>query len=50
MEVGITQKGLDLLKELDEKVEKHEVHFSNNLTQAEQEQLNYLLEKYRAIK
>lgn len=50
MEVGITQKGLDLLKELDEKVEKHEMHFTSNLTEAEQEQLNYLLEKYRAVK
>lgn len=47
MEVAITQKGLDLLKQLDTKVDEHEMVFANNLTHTEQEQLNYLLEKYR---
>ena len=47
MEVAITQKGLDLLKQLDAKVDEHEMVFANNLTHTEQEQLNYLLEKYR---
>ena len=49
MEITITQKGLDLLNELDPKVENHENVFSKNLSQHELEQLNYLLEKFRTI-
>lgn len=50
IEVQITQKGLDLLSELDPKVLEHENEFSNNLSTEELEQLNSLLEKYRNIK
>lgn len=50
IEVQITQKGLDLLSELDPKVLEHEKEFSNNLSTEELEQLNSLLEKYRNIK
>lgn len=47
MEVLITQKGLDVLAELDPKVIEHENFFSKNLNQQELEQLNILLEKFR---
>ncbi|MFT7163989.1 MAG: DNA-binding MarR family transcriptional regulator [Flavobacterium sp.] len=47
IEVAITQKGLDILTELDPRVIKHENHFSMNLNSQELEQLNALLEKYR---
>jgi DNA-binding MarR family transcriptional regulator len=47
IEVLITQKGLDILTELDPKVNAHEVSFSNNLSSEEQILLNQLLEKYR---
>ncbi|TDE42115.1 MarR family transcriptional regulator [Flavobacterium rhamnosiphilum] len=47
IEVLITQKGLDVLKELDPKVMEHEQFFSKNLDSEELEQLNQLLEKYR---
>lgn len=47
MEVQITEKGLNLLSELDPKVIEHELSFSNNLNQEELEQLNVLLEKFR---
>lgn len=47
IEVSITQKGLDVLAELDPKVNEHEKRFSKNLTVEELEQLNILLEKYR---
>ena len=47
IEVLITQKGLDILNELDPKVIEHEKFFSNNLSSQEAEQLNSLLEKYR---
>lgn len=47
IEVLITQKGLDLLTELDPKVEAHEESFTEKLKIEEQEQLNTLLEKYR---
>jgi DNA-binding MarR family transcriptional regulator len=50
MDVLITDKGLELLKELDPMVNRHEEEFSNNLTPQELEQLNTLLEKYRTIK
>lgn len=49
MEILITEKGLDLLKELDPLVEGHEEKFAKNLTPAELEQLNDLLEKYRTV-
>ncbi|WP_367770936.1 MarR family transcriptional regulator [Flavobacterium sp. WC2421] len=47
IEVMITQKGLDVLTELDPKVIEHEKHFSKNLNTEELELLNELLEKYR---
>jgi DNA-binding MarR family transcriptional regulator len=47
IEVLITQKGLDLLIELDPKVKEHEESFAENLNTEELEQLNTLLEKYR---
>lgn len=49
IEVLITQKGLDLLNELDPKVLENERLFANNLTQEELLQLNLLLEKYRNL-
>jgi len=48
MEVQITQKGLDLLAELDPKVIEHEDYFAQKLSPEELEQLNNLLEKYRS--
>ncbi len=47
IEVTITQKGLDVLKELDPKVIAHEQFFSKNLNEDEIILLNQLLEKYR---
>lgn len=47
MEIGITQKGLELLQILDPKVEAHEQSFIANMSAEELEQLNTLLEKYR---
>lgn len=47
IEVAITQKGLDVLKELDPKVKDHEETFSRNLNEKEINLLNQLLEKYR---
>ena len=47
IEVQITQKGLDILTELDPKVAEHDQLFSKKLNTEELEQLNYLLEKYR---
>jgi DNA-binding MarR family transcriptional regulator len=49
IEVQITEKGIDLLEELDPKVIAHEKEFSNNLSPKEIEQLNNLLEKYRTL-
>jgi len=49
MEIAITQKGLDLLTEVNPKVEKHESLFVQTLTPEELEQLNTLLEKLRTI-
>jgi len=49
MEIAITQKGIDLLTEVNPKVEKHESLFAQNLTSEELEQLNILLEKLRNI-
>jgi DNA-binding MarR family transcriptional regulator len=50
IEVYITQKGMDILTELDPIVTENEMLFANNLTQQELEQLNTLLEKYRTLK
>jgi DNA-binding MarR family transcriptional regulator len=47
IEVLVTQKGLDILSELDPKVKEHENSFSKNLNSEELELLNQLLEKYR---
>mgnify|MGYP001548627998 FL=1 len=47
MEITITEKGLELLLQLDPLVEAHEQSFSQNLTVAELELLNELLEKFR---
>jgi len=49
MEVMITEKGLELLKELDPKVDFHEAIFASNLELKELEQLNFLLEKFRNL-
>lgn len=50
MEILITEKGLELLKELDPHVDEHDNKFMRNLTEKELEQLNLLLEKYRTKK
>ncbi|KAF2328807.1 MULTISPECIES: MarR family winged helix-turn-helix transcriptional regulator [Flavobacterium] len=50
IEVSITEKGLDVLKELDPKVDEHEQTFANNLKPEELVFLNQLLEKYRTNK
>ena len=47
IEVLITQKGLDLLTELEPKIKEYQESFSKNLTDEELIQLNALLEKYR---
>ncbi|WP_310379862.1 MarR family transcriptional regulator [Flavobacterium sp.] len=47
IEIIITQKGLNILNELDPKVIENEEFFSKNLNKQELEQLNSLLEKYR---
>ena len=49
IEVQITERGLDLLDELDPKVLENEKIFSNNLSKDELELLNTLLEKYRTL-
>lgn len=49
IEVLITQKGLEVLTELDPKVMEHEQLFATNISKEELEQLNTLLEKYRKI-
>lgn len=50
MEITITQNGLGLLKELDPKIDEYDRKFAGNLSAAELEQLNLLLEKYRTFK
>ncbi|WP_413997796.1 MarR family winged helix-turn-helix transcriptional regulator [Flavobacterium sp. W1B] len=47
IEVLITQKGIEILTEIDPKVIEHENLFSRKLSAEELEQLNILLEKYR---
>jgi DNA-binding MarR family transcriptional regulator len=49
IEVLITSKGLDVLTELDPKVDEHEQLFADNLTDEELQNLNTLLEKYRKL-
>lgn len=49
IEVQITDKGLDLLAELDPKVDHHESLFVQNLNTEELQTLNNLLEKFRTI-
>ncbi|WP_298121377.1 MarR family transcriptional regulator [Flavobacterium sp.] len=50
IEVLITEKGLQLLEELDPKVLENEKSFAANLNQNELIELNTLLEKYRNLK
>jgi len=50
IEILITDKGLNLLQELDPKVTAHEQFYASNLTQEELLELNRLLEKYRTLK
>lgn len=50
IEVLITEKGMQLLEELDPKVIENEQSFANNLNTEELHQLNTLLEKYRNLK
>lgn len=50
IEVLITEKGLQLLEELDPKVLENEKLFASNLNQKELVELNTLLEKYRTLK
>ena len=45
--VTITQKGVDLLEELNPLVDTKENNFAGNLSDQELETLNYLIEKYR---
>lgn len=47
MEIAITEKGLELLADLNPKVEYNECQLAQKLTADELEQLNYLLEKLR---
>ena len=47
IEVNITDKGKQVLHNLEPSVLAHENRFANNLSTEELEQLNYLLEKYR---
>ncbi len=49
MEVAITQKGLDVLSDLDPSITKHERSFAQNLSEIELITLNELLEKFRKI-
>lgn len=48
MEVNITAKGLELLIEIDPKVDRFEQELQLNLSVSEAEMLNQLLEKYRS--
>ncbi|NHM04146.1 MarR family winged helix-turn-helix transcriptional regulator [Flavobacterium celericrescens] len=47
MEITITEKGLQLLSQLDPIVNEHEETFAKNLSISELELLNELLEKFR---
>lgn len=50
IEIYITQKGLDLLTILDPLVIEYNNYFTDNMTIAELEKLNFLLEKLRTKK
>jgi len=50
IEVTITEKGLEVLQQLDATVINHEQKFASNLEESELIQLNELLEKYRTLK
>lgn len=50
VEILITQKGLDVLLQLETSIINHENYFASNLSESELLQLNLLLEKYRALK
>ena len=47
IEIEITDKGFNVLTELDPMIENHDKIFTNNLTNTELEILNELLEKIR---
>jgi DNA-binding MarR family transcriptional regulator len=47
IEVQITRKGLEILANLDQKINENEKFFAKKLSADELEKLNYLLEKYR---
>lgn len=49
IEVLITEKGLQVLAEIEPKANEHEAKFAQNLNQIELETLNHLLEKYRTL-
>jgi DNA-binding MarR family transcriptional regulator len=49
MEITITKNGMELLAELDPKIEAYEELFAQNLTSEELNLLNLLLEKYRTL-
>lgn len=49
MNIRITQKGLEVLQELDLKVVAHDKSYTNNLNNEELNQLSDLLEKLRII-
>ncbi len=48
MEISITQKGHELLESISPLIEEIETLFAQNLTPAEVETFNFLLEKYRS--
>jgi DNA-binding MarR family transcriptional regulator len=50
IEILITQKGLDVLSQLEASIIEHENYFASNLSESELLQLNLLLEKYRKSK
>ncbi len=49
IEVLITEKGLQILAEIEPKANEHEAKFAENLNKTELETLNHLLEKYRTF-
>lgn len=49
MEIGITQKGLDLLTALDPVIKEYEEQFSKHMSSEELELLSALLDKFRNL-
>lgn len=47
MDIAITEKGSEVLAQLDPEVDNHEKAYANNLTEDELKTFNLLLEKYR---